>query len=263
MILLASIGNTNLTYGLFEQGLIVSERFPIADLPGQSDFDRLFRSLLEKYLPARRRLEGAALSSVVPEKTPLLLRSVQSVVFPEPLLISERTSWTFDRSAYTGVLGTDRLLCCQAALQKYRPPLVAIDCGTATTLNVVDQSGSFVGGVILPGVLTGIQAVAARAALLAPISSVSRPGSVIGKNTAECMLSGAVYGAAAQLEGLVARIGRALRQEAAVILTGGNAEAILPYLSLPLHFEPDLLLEGLAQKYEEHGAGCRSREDAL
>jgi type III pantothenate kinase len=250
MIFLANIGNTNLTCGFYDREIIVSERYPIADLVDEAGIERLCRTLPEKFQLPSGQIKGAVLSSVVPDKTPLLMEAVRSSFSLEPYLISEETAWKFDCSAYTGTLGTDRLLCCQAALSKYAPPFVVIDCGTATTLNVIDASGAFIGGVILPGAVMGIQALAAKTALLHTVS-VSAPESVIGKNTAECMLSGAIYGTAAQLEGLVARIQRELKQDVAVILTGGNAGAILPYTCFPLRYEPNLLLEGLADKFKE------------
>lgn len=250
MIFMANIGNTNLTYGFYDRKIIVSERFPITGLIDEESIEKLCRTLPEKFQLAAGRIKGAVLSSVVPDKTPLLMEAVRSSFSLEPYLISDATAWKFDCSAYAGTLGTDRLLCCQAALSKYAPPFVVIDCGTATTLNVMDASGAFIGGVILPGAVMGIQALAAKTALLHTVS-VSAPESVIGKNTAGCILSGAIYGTAAQLEGLIGRIQRELKQEMAVILTGGNAGAILPYTSLPLHHEPNLLLEGLADKYKE------------
>jgi len=254
MIFLANIGNTNLTYGFYDREIIVSERYPITDLTGRERIEKLCRTLPEKFQLPAGQVEGAVLSSVVPDKTPLLMEAVRSSFSLEPYLISDETAWQFDRSAYAGILGTDRLLCCQAALSKYAPPFVVIDCGTATTLNVVDSSGSFIGGLILPGAVMGIQALASKTALLHTVS-VSAPESVIGRNTTECILSGAIYGTAAQLEGLIGRIRRELKQDMALIITGGNAGAILPYTSLPLCYEPNLLLEGLADKYKELKGG--------
>lgn len=263
MIFLANIGNTNLSYGLFHQKIIASERFPIIDLLTQRDIENLCHSLLQKYQLSPGQIEGAVLSSVVPEKTPMLMKSVKNSFALEPLLISDNTNWSFDHLAYSGLLGTDRLLVCQAALKKYKSPFIAIDCGTATTLNVIDQSGSFLGGIILPGVITGMQALTAKTSLLNPVS-FSPPKSVIGKNTAECMLSGAAYGTAAQLEGLVMRIHKELdTDDIEIIITGGNSETIIPLCTLPLHAEPDLLLEGLALKYLENNPESKNKEAIL
>lgn len=249
MILLFNIGNTNLTYGLFHNKIITLERFPIAELSEQEDVEKLCDALLERFELSTGQIKGSILSSVVPEKTPLLRKALKSFLSIDPIYISDDTEWGFDSSAYSGILGTDRMLCCQGALAKYKPPFVVIDCGTATTLNVVEKSGAFIGGVILPGLFTGMQALTAKTALLQPIS-FSLPKSVIGKSTAECMLSGAVYGTAAQLEGMVVRIQREMNKEVSVILTGGNADTIIPHLSFTANYEPDLLLEGLVLQYK-------------
>ncbi|MGB8451664.1 MAG: type III pantothenate kinase [Anaerocolumna sp.] len=260
MIFLANIGNTNLSYGLFHQKIVASEYFPIIDLLTQRDIENLCHSLLKKYQLSPGQIKGAVLSSVVPGKTPMLIKAVKNSFALEPLLISDNTDWSFDYSAYSGLLGTDRLLVCQAAMKKYKPPFIAIDCGTASTLNVIDQAGSFLGGIILPGVLTGLQALTAKTSQLNPVS-FSHPKSVIGKNTAECMLSGATYGTAALLEGLVLRIQEELdTDDVSVIITGGNSETIIPHCTLPLHYEPELLLEGLALKYLENNPEYKNKE---
>jgi type III pantothenate kinase len=118
-------------------------------------------------------------------------------------------------------------------------------------MNVIEKSGAFIGGVILPGVITGMQAIASKTSLLQPIT-ITKPTSVIGKNTAECMLSGVLYGSAAQLEGLVRRIRQEIEEEMNVIITGGNGNTIIPYLSITSHYEPNLLLEGLVMQYRNH-----------
>lgn len=250
MIFLANIGNTNLTYGLYNTNFIASERYPMTDLAEQHSIYNLCLSLIKKLHISMDKIDGVVLSSVVPEKTQLFMDAFRNIFSMEPMLITAETVWGIDRSEYSGILGSDRLLCCKAALKNYHPPLIVIDCGTATTINVIDKLGAFIGGAILPGVMTGIQALTAGTSLLKPIA-ITDPKNVIGKNTAECMLSGAVYGTAAQLEGLVIRIQRELESNAPVILTGGNAEAVISYCSIPLQLESDLLLQGLAMLYEE------------
>lgn len=245
MILIANIGNTNLNYGLYGRRILASGYSPIHPLTSEKQALALFRSLLKKRGLSEDDIEGAVISSVVPEKTPVILSAAEKLAQTEPVLITGHTDWEFDISAYSGLLGTDRLLCCSAALQKYRPPFVVVDFGTATTLNVIDPSGAFAGGVILPGVRTGLHALAAATAQLHDIP-FSEPESVIGKNRTECMLSGATFGTAAMLEGLVKRIENELGAAVSVVVTGGNAKAVIPYCDSDLHYEPELLLEGLA-----------------
>ena len=245
MIFMANIGNTNVNYGLYEERILASGYFPVHLLSSERRALALFRSLLRKCRISREDIEGAVISSVVPEKNAMILNAAEKISQAEPVLISSRTDWEFDTSAYSGVLGTDRLLCCSAALQKYKPPFVVVDFGTATTLNVMDPSGAFTGGVILPGVRTGLRALAAGTSQLHDISFFELK-SAIGKNTAECMLSGATFGTAAMLEGLVLRIKKELGADVSIVVTGGNAKAVIPYCDFEVHYEPELLLEGLA-----------------
>jgi type III pantothenate kinase len=132
MILLANIGNTNLTYGIHHANIIASERYPITDLPDQNCIVNLYLSLMKRFQISAEQIEGVVLSSVVPEKTRYFVDVLRQFLSIEPTVISDRTAWGFDRSEYSGLLGADRLLCCKAALQKYLPPLIVIDCGTAT-----------------------------------------------------------------------------------------------------------------------------------
>ncbi len=262
IIFLANIGNTNLTYGLFQQEIIASGHFPIQKLSEQSDIESLYHSLLRKHGLSHNQIADSVVSSVVTEKTPMLLNAVKRVTSSEPFFVSSQMDWEFDISSYSGILGSDRLLCCSAALKKYRPPFIVVDFGTATTVNVVDQSGAFIGGVILPGVSTGLQALSVKTSLLHTISFF-HPESVIGKNTAECMLSGATYGTAGMIDGLVKRIKQELGGIASVIVTGGNVEAVAPYCDLELHVEPNLLLEGLAIRFLGHEAVYSNKRRTL
>ncbi len=250
MIFLANIGNTNLTYGIHHTQIIASDRYPITELSDQHCIEELYLSLMKKSNITTEQIEGVVLSSVVPEKTSYFTEALKKFLSIEPTVITDQTAWGFDRSEYTGLLGADRLLCCKAALKKYQPPLIVIDCGTATTINVINQAGAFIGGVILPGVMTGMQALGTRTSLLQPIE-ITCPNNIIGKNTAECILSGAIFGTAAQIEGLVSRIVCELGAKATIIITGGNSEAIIPHCTMALQHEPDLLLEGLAIIYED------------
>lgn len=251
MIFLASIGNTNLTYGLFHQGIITVDRYPIQKLSDPSDIESLYNSILIKHEISKTQIEGAVLTSVVPEKNNLFMETLGKLTSSEPIFISAQTDFGLDRSEYSGVLGTDRLLCCSAALKKYKSPFIVIDLGTATTLNVINQHGAFIGGVILPGVVTGLQALATKTSLLQSIS-FTHQDSVIGKNTAEGMLAGATYGNAAMIEGLVKRIQQELGDITPVIVTGGNVDKVLAYCDMEVNVEPNLLLEGLAEQYIRH-----------
>lgn len=245
MILLLNIGNTNLTCGLYDRQILASDYCPFCRLPGKQETLGFFERFLQRFGIEAEQVEGVILASVVPERTERVFAAAESLFHCEPFIVSSDTDWEMDSSAYSGVLGTDRLLCCSAALRKFAPPLVVVDFGTATTLNVIDAAGNFCGGAILPGVTTGLRALAENTSQL-PELSCERVPSAIGTNTRECILSGATLGAAYMLEGFVRRFRQELGSDAAVVVTGGNARDVLPYVSFPVHYQPELLLQGLA-----------------
>ena len=117
--------------------------------------------------------------------------------------------------------------------------------GTATTLSVVGAEGSFLGGMILPGLSLSLNALSARAAQLPPIT-LSPPEGLIGTDTERCMRYGALYGAAGAIEGIVARLEDQLGP-LTVVLTGGNSAYVRPLLRCPTAWEPNLTFLGLRE----------------
>ena len=148
-------------------------------------------------------------------------------------------------------LGADIITGCVGALADYGAPLVVIDMGTATTVVVVDGDGNYRGGAIIPGVKLGLRALTAGTSLL-PDLSVVAPGKCIASLTEDAMLSGAVYGSAAMLDGLVERMEDELGQKMTVVATGGLAGCIVPYCKRTVAYEPELLLKGMAVLYEKN-----------
>lgn len=263
MIFLANIGNTNLTCGLYNNRIFASVHYPVNKFSGKKDVLCFFNQYLRDSRVTPERIEKIILSSVVPEKTSLIFNAARDFFHLEPVLISEKTEWEFDHSSYSGILGTDRLLCCSAALKKYKPPFIVVDLGTAVTLNIMDSHGDFIGGAILPGVSTGLRALAGGTSQLSDMSRrlpFSSLESVIGKNTGDCLLAGATYGTAYILKGFYEKIQIELRADAAMVITGGNAKDIIPYLDFNFHYERNLLLEGLALQSCRHDRAVNVKE---
>lgn len=148
-------------------------------------------------------------------------------------------------------LGQDRIADAAAAAAGYPLPCMTVDLGTATTYNVIDAQRRFLGGFIVPGVLTSLRAISARTAQLPPIAPEA-PARLIGKNTEECLNSGAVYGTAAMLEGLADRVEAELGAPLTVVATGGLARGIIPCCRRDILFDGDLLFKGLAVLYRRN-----------
>ena len=136
-------------------------------------------------------------------------------------------------------------------LAEYEAPLILIDLGTATTVEVVTQPRTYLGGVIYPGVKLSLDALTSRAAQL-PGISLDKPRQVIGKNTVDCMRSGMMYGTAAMLDGVIERIEEELGYTCTLVATGGLAQFVIPLCKREIILEKDLLLKGLNIIYKKN-----------
>ena len=149
-------------------------------------------------------------------------------------------------------VGADRIVNSLAAFTMYGGPAIVVDFGTSTNLDVISAKGEFLGGALAPGIEISIDALANRAAQLRKVELVA-PKNVIGKNTVEALQSGAIYGFAGQVDGLVDRIVEELGTSVkAVIATGGLAGIVVPESETITHHEPDLTLIGLRLMYERN-----------
>ncbi len=142
------------------------------------------------------------------------------------------------------VAGPDRLADCAAAHALVGGTCIAIDLGTATTVNAVDAGGRFLGGAIATGLELSVQALAAGTARLGVVA-LEAPESAIGADTDRAMRSGAVYGHAGLVDGLVERFRGELGVDAPAIATGGLAGVVAPHCRTVSRIEPALTLTGL------------------
>ena len=147
--------------------------------------------------------------------------------------------------------GADLVVGCVAALKEHKPPMIVIDMGTATTMVVLDQNGSFVGGSICPGVKISMDALTDRTALL-PGLRLDQPKKAIGRNTIDCMRSGIMMGTASMLDGMIERMEQELGYKTTVVATGGIARFIVPLCKTPMVYDKDLLIKGLASLYRDN-----------
>jgi type III pantothenate kinase len=147
-------------------------------------------------------------------------------------------------------VGADRIADAVAAFDMYGGPTIVIDFGTATTVEAISPAGEYLGGAIIPGIEISLDALFGRAAALRRVELVE-PRNVIGKNTVEAMQSGAVYGFAAQVDGLCARFEEELG-DCSVVATGGLAGLIAPLAESIDHHEPWLTLYGLRIIYNRN-----------
>ena len=151
-------------------------------------------------------------------------------------------------------IGADQIVNAVAALEKYSAPCVVIDFGTATTFDIVNEEGSFIGGVIAPGVNLSVDAMY-RAAALLPKVQIEKPDHIIGQNTIEAMQSGLYWGYVSMIEGIACRVSDEMGVKPTFIATGGLANVFTHNMDVIDHAEPLLTLEGLRLIHcRNHGA---------
>lgn len=192
---------------------------------------------------------GAIVSSVVPPITGAVCTAIRVLLGVEPMVV--------DTATKTGLvvnlpdsekIGRDRLVDAAWAAARFPLPAVTADLGTATTLNLVLPGGVFAGGIICAGIQTCLNALSQRTAQLPPLTA-QVPERLVGRNTGECMLSGAVRGTAAMVDGLVADIEAELGQPVTLLLTGGGGKYVTEFLHHAHVFDPDMTRRGLAYLY--------------
>ena len=256
MILAIDIGNSNIVIGCIEGGEIQNETRIATDLVKTSDqycFD--LKNMLSLSDVPVSRLDDVIISSVVPP----VLNSMRTAV----LKLTGKKPFVVGPGIKTGLnilldnpqqVGSDLIVAAVAALREYKPPLILIDMGTATTISVINKDRAYLGGCICPGVRISAEALSARAALL-PGINLDQPRRAIGKNTTDCMRSGIMLGAACMLDGMIERMEQELGERATVVATGGIARFVLPMCRREIAYDRNLLLKGLAVLYQMNRKG--------
>ena len=192
----------------------------------------------------------AILSCVVPDLSNTWFEALRSMSKQRPLVVSPGIKTGLHMNYNDpSELGSDRIADMVAAKNLYGYPLIIVDCDTTINFQVLDQDGSYVGGLIAPGLALSARALSQAAARL-PIVELSLPQTVLGKNTRESIQSGILRGKAASISGLIEMIWRELDYQTTVILSGEHAELLAPLLSCDASIGSDLTLIGLYEIYK-------------
>ncbi|UCF67753.1 MAG: type III pantothenate kinase [Acidobacteriota bacterium] len=256
MLLAVDIGNTQIVVGLFD-GERLARSWRLASRQDLTSDE--FRVLLGGLLGASStNVHDSVVGSVVPALTAELARALEELIGQPSLIIAP--------GVRTGVkictdnpheVGADRIVNAAAAVHTLAAvrgpgeaarPIVVVDFGTATTLDVVTAEGEYLGGIITAGPSISAEALATRAARLARVE-LTQPPRVIGRNTVDSIRSGLIYGHAALIEGLLGRIETELGEPVRVVVTGGLSAVIAPLLSRVDAEDPGLTLRGLSLIY--------------
>lgn len=253
MILAVDVGNTNIVIGCLEQGEI-KNTVRVRTEPGRTaaEYGIELMQLFDFFGIDRRGFEGAILSSVVPPVNEPLRQAIEMLTGVKCLIVGPGMKTGMNvRIDDPGTLGCDLVVGGVAAIAEYGAPVIVLDLGTATTITLIDENKCFRGGAILPGIKLSYAALAAGTSLL-PDISITPPKKCIATNTVDCMRSGAVFGTAATIDGMVDRMEAELGLPCKVVATGGLASKITPYCRREVVCDDHLLLKGLWVLYQKN-----------
>ena len=245
------VGNTNIKYALFDgEKLALSFRVATEHKKTSDEYGGQLLSILGNNGIKANEITGGIISSVVPQLDYTLGRACTTYLKIKPKMLAPGLKTGLNlRVDNAKEVGADRVVNNVAAVRKYGYPLIVIDFGTATTFNVIDAKGEFIGGVIAPGIKGSLDSLVNGTAKL-PRVEIERPASVIGKNTVTNMQSGIVFGFAGLVEYIVKKIKREMKCEnVTVIATGGFSEVIAKEISCIDKVDKLLTLEGLRYLY--------------
>lgn len=254
MLLAIDAGNSHIVLGCMEENsLRFTARLCTDRAKTRDEYALLLRSLFELHHLSPAEVDGAILSCVVSELTEVLCRAVDAVIGHRPLVVGAGIKTGLNiKIDDPAQLGADLVVGAVAATDKYPKPLIIFDMGTANTMSVIDKEGRFLGGAILAGLQLSVDSLSSGTSQL-PHIQFSVPKRVVCSNTVECMQSGAVYGHAAMLDGLIDRVEEELGTPmAAVVATGGLASMVVPLCKRKIAVEESLMLRGLKLIYDKN-----------
>ena len=249
MILAIDIGNTHMVLGCMNEKNETVRRIRMTTERKQTshEYAASIRQQMEMEKVDLSAFEGAIISSVVPEVTEAVAKAVQILTGGYPLVLGqgidaglkvEMNGLTADQIA------GDLVATAAAAVAYYPLPAVIIDIGTATTVTAVSAQGAYIGGVILPGPGTSLQALIKDTSLL-PAVDFSRPDRAIAKDTVNAMRAGIVYGSAGAIDGILDRFEEELGVFPTILATGGMGRILAPFCRHRITVDDSLLLKGL------------------
>lgn len=253
MILTVDIGNTHTVLGVFQDGSIAAHwRIATDRHKTEDEYGLEVRQMLDYSGIKCQAITGVAVASVVPPLTPVFEKMTANYLGCRALVVGPgiRTGINI-RYEHPKDVGPDRIANAVAAHQKYGGPVIVVDFGTATTVDVVSKDAEYLGGAIAPGILTATEALFERTARLPRVELV-RPPSAIGRNTIASMQAGIIFGFAGQVDEIVRRVIRELGGKPPVVATGGLAELVAPESKTIRTVEPHLTLEGLYIIYKRN-----------
>lgn len=252
MIIVVDIGNTNITIGLYKEDDIIGQYRLTTKLQRTSDeYGFMILSFLNASNVEKKLIKDVIISSVVPKINYSFINSIKKYLNLDPMIVGPGIK--------TGIsvkiddpksLGADRLVDAVGAYYIYGGPVLVIDFGTATTFDVINENGEFIGGTTAPGIGITASALSMQAAKL-PEVEIEKPKTAIAKNTVDSMQAGIVYGYIGLTEKIISVIKSQFKNELKVVSTGGLGRIIFNETTSIYTYDPDLTFKGLKIIYDK------------
>lgn len=247
MLLAVDIGNTNTVVGVYRDGTLRdSFRVTSPDALTADEAGFLISGLLERMQVTIDQIDKVVIGSVVPPLTTVFEETAQKYFGCTPVVVSANIKLPvrieIDKP---DEVGADRIANAVSAFDKFGGPVIVVDFGTATTFDVINNDGAYIGGVIIPGPETSMADLARKAARLFEIR-IEPPDRVVGKSTAGALQSGLFFGTVGQVDYIIERIIEETGfKNCTIIATGGLATGIEKHSRHIGQVEPNLTLDGL------------------
>jgi len=251
MLLAVDVGNTNIVCAVFDGERLCGQwRMATNSQRTMDEYGVDLKQLMALHGVEPAAIDAAILSSVVPAILHPLAQCIRHFFHTEPLILGAEgvklgIQVKLDRPQEAGA---DRLVNAHAAYHTYGGDVMILDFGTATTLDVIDEQGAYIGGIIAPGINLSVDALHQAAAKL-PRIAIARPETVIGGNTIAAMQSGIYHGYVSMIEGLIEKVEAERGQSSTVVATGGLAPFFAKATDAIEHLDRDLTIRGLQMIY--------------
>lgn len=246
LLIACDVGNTNVVLGVYEGDRLV-QRFRLSTDRDRTadDYSAALLSLFQRAELDPARATAMIVASVVPTMDAVIADLGRRTFGRDPLFVRPgvRTGLPI-RYDNPADVGADRIVNAVAARELHGSPVVVVDFGTATTFDVVNEAGEYIGGIIAPGLGISAGALFARASRLAQVE-IRRPETLVGSHTVGAMQSGLYYGYIGLVDGILARLKKEIPAIRGILATGGQAELIASGSEFIERVEPDLVLFGL------------------
>ncbi len=251
MLLCVNVSNSNIIIGAFNQDELSFKTLVSASSDKTApEYAVIFKSVFELYGFSSDDISGVIISCVVPSLTSTIKDALQFLYKGKIFVVGPKLKTGLKiKSENPSQIGSSLVCQAVALTDKYPMPCLLIAMGTALSMFVLDENGTFIGGSILPGIKLSAKALSDHTAQLPQIDLSQKPTSVIGTNTTQNVQSGIIIGTACTIDGMIDRFKAEMGENLTCVATGDIAEEFLSFCSSEIIYDENLILDGLRKIY--------------